>query len=171
MFQTIDNIFDRIYGFIGSVIGVTIGLFAVLISLDLGLKILGLPNLSGLQEIIEYSLFASVFLGAPWVLRMNAHIRIDLIIAVVPPIIRAIIEVALNILGIMICLILVAYGWLNLLDAYASGAAQRQFFIVQEWWLIAVFVTAMKLCAIEFVLRLFRKEDRSTDAKENAKWS
>ena len=59
---TLDAVFGRLYELVGTLVGLTIGGFVIAIALDLFLRLSGLGNLAGMQEIIEYALFAGVFL-------------------------------------------------------------------------------------------------------------
>ena len=143
----------------GTVVGLSIGLFAVAISLDLVLRLAKVGNLAGMQEIVEYLLFAGVFLGAPWVLRMSGHVRVDLIISSLPPKASAALDRCLDVLGLGICLALIWFGIRNLSDAYIFKSMQMKYFTVPEWWLLAVFVVSFLMLAFEFLSRLIRGTD------------
>lgn len=147
----------RLYRVLGVAVGLIIGAIALAIVLDLGARKLGVPFIGGMQELVEYALFISVFLGAPWVLRENAHIRVDFVSAFMGPAGRRRMGIIVNVIGLTVCLILVYYGWRNLADAYAFKFAQRQYYVVMEWMLLTVFVTSLTLCAFEFALRLYRR--------------
>jgi len=154
------NVFDarmgRFYHHVGTVVGVSIGLFAVTIALDWLLRLLKLNNLPGLQELIEYMLFAGVFLAAPWVLRLGAHIRVDILVNALPQRLMMALERLLDVLGVIICSTLTWYGIKNLLQAYKFDSVQRKYFNVDEWWLLTMFVICFALLTVEFVSRLIR---------------
>lgn len=155
-FARIDAAFGRLYAVIGSIVGVTIGLFALAIAVDLGLRLLQLGNLPGMQEIVEYLLYVGVFLAAPWVLRLNAHVRVDLVVGALPHRTAVMLERAVDGVALAVCAVLAWYGAVNMAAAWKSGAAQQQYFIVHEWYLLAVLVLAFVLLAIEFGCRIVR---------------
>ncbi|MEQ8348727.1 MAG: TRAP transporter small permease [Sneathiellaceae bacterium] len=155
-FRRLDIAFGRVYGVIGALVGISIGLFAVAISLDLILRLLGWGNLPGMQEIVEYVLYIGVFLAAPWVLRLNAHIRVDLLVGALPDGARVAVERALDLAGIVICALLFWYGLRNLLSAKAVGAMQYDYYEVAEWFLLLFFVAGFVLLGIEFLFRMIR---------------
>lgn len=155
-FRRIDSAFGRIYGAIGALVGISIGLFAIAISVDLILRLLEWGNLPGMQEIVEYLLYIGVFLAAPWVLRLNAHIRVDLLVSALPLRARVVVERALDLAGIAICGLLFWYGLQNLLAAKAVGAMQYDYYEVAEWFLLLFFVAGFVLLGIEFLFRLIR---------------
>jgi TRAP-type C4-dicarboxylate transport system permease small subunit len=167
-FNRVDALLGRFYHQVGNLVGLSLGLFAVAISLDLFLRLFGLGNLSGMQEIVEYALFAGVFLAAPWVLRLGAHVRVDLLLSGLPKKAASFLSQVLDLVGLLICVILVWFGSLNLSSAYAFNAMQMKYFNVPEWWLLSVFVVSFALLALEFVCRLLRCGDASEAGTDEA---
>ena len=155
-FKSLDAFMGRLYSGVGTLVGISIGLFAIAISADLFMRLFSLGNLGGVQEIIEYALYAGVFLAAPWVLRLGAHVKVDLLISALPAGVARVLDKCLDILGFLICSLLIWFGWINLSDAYAFGSMQMKYFNVPEWWLLAVFVVSFVLLALEFLFRLVR---------------
>ncbi|MEM7043465.1 MAG: TRAP transporter small permease [Pseudomonadota bacterium] len=158
-FHHLDALLGRFYHHVGNLVGLSLGLFALAISLDLFLRLFGLGNLPGMQEIVEYALFAGVFLAAPWVLRLGAHVRVDLLLTGLPKSAGDALNRVLDTIGLLICLVLVWFGSINLSSAYAFNSLQMKYFNVPEWWLLTVFVISFALLALEFVCRLLRGGD------------
>ena len=156
LFKKFDAALGWIYDQIGTLVGIAIGLFAISISVDLVLRLFKIGNLAGMQEIIEYALFACVFLAAPWALRLGAHIRVDVLVGALPATWARVADRALDLLGFVICTALTWYGCRNLMQAYTFNSMQRKYFDVPEWWLLTVFVICFVLLAIEFLSRLLR---------------
>jgi TRAP-type C4-dicarboxylate transport system permease small subunit len=155
-FQRIDRAVGRLYAAIGVAVGLTIGGFALGISADLALRLMEVGNIPGLQEVIEYLLFAGVFLAAPWVLRLSAHVRVDLVVGNLPAAAAAWLERLLDVMGLAICALLIRYGWINLDSAWTFQSMQHKYFQMPEWLLLAGFVLCFALLAVEFVFRLVR---------------
>ena len=55
------------------------------ISAEVILRIFGFPSIIGLIELTEYALFISTFFVAPYLLRTNEHIRVDIVMSRVDP--------------------------------------------------------------------------------------
>ena len=159
VFHRLDALIGRLYHHVGSLVGLSLGLFAVAISVDLVLRLLRLGNLPGMQEVIEYALFAGVFLAAPWVLRLGAHVRVDLLLTTLPAGATKLLGRILDGLGLSVCLVLIWFGAINLSTAYAFQSMQMKYFNVPEWWLLTVFVLSFSLLALEFLCRLLRGGD------------
>lgn len=158
-FNIFDALMGRFYDHVGTLVGISIGLFALAISFDLVMRLLSVGSLGGVQEIIEYALFAGVFLAAPWVLRLGGHVRVDLLVSSLSSRASRVLDRLLDLTGAAICIALVFYGTINLRDAYNFGSAQMKYFNVPEWWLLAVFVVSFILLTIEFLSRIIRGGD------------
>jgi TRAP-type C4-dicarboxylate transport system permease small subunit len=155
-FRRFDALMGHFYYHLGTLVGISIGLFAVSISLDLVLRLFSLGNLPGVQEIIEYIMFAGVFLSAPWALRIGAHVRVDLLIGALPSALARSLDQVLDVAGLAICLILLWFGGVNFKFAYAFNSTQMKYYNIPEWWLLSVFVVSFTLLSVEFISRMIR---------------
>lgn len=164
----LDAAFGRLYELIGTLVGLSIGLFVIGIATDLFLRLLGLGNLAGVQEVIEYALFGGVFLTAPWLLRLGAHVRVDLLLSALPKGALVPFERVVDIIGFIICAAMAWFAWVNLSNSILFGAVLMKYFNVPEWWLLSVVLTSFVLLAIEFVFRFFRA-DALADALDDPK--
>jgi TRAP-type transport system small permease protein len=151
-----DNFFGRILDFLAYLVGVMFGLGTALIALDVALRNLAGTGFPWLIDAIEYGLFAGTFLAAPWVLREGAHVRVDIVVATLPPRGAALLETIADLIGLAVCLILLWYGVKVTLTAQALGSMVLKSIIFPEWWALVVIPLSSLLLAIEFVLRLCR---------------
>tara|TARA_R110000787_G_scaffold271865_2_gene379127 strand:+ start:322 stop:885 length:564 start_codon:yes stop_codon:yes gene_type:complete len=155
----IDRVFGHLNAGIAFVAAVVLALFALSIAGDLAARRLGLGNLPWLYEVIEYSLFITVFLASPWVLREGAHVRVDLLLTALPRAAAVRLERAINLLGASVCGVLCYFGWQAGLAAFVDGSRQYKTLIISDWWLMSIFTVALLLIAIEFLLRIRRAGD------------
>ena len=153
---TLDAAYGRFLTFLGYVAGISIGLFAVSIVLDLVMRRLGLGNIPWLNEMIEYVLYASVFLAAPWVLRQGAHVRVDVLVTALPKALAARIDRALDFVGAVISGALCYYGLMATIETYVGQARQYKTLTIYSWWLMTIFTFATGLLVIEFLFRMRR---------------
>ncbi|MGR3762219.1 TRAP transporter small permease (plasmid) [Roseobacteraceae bacterium NS-SX3] len=128
----------------------------LVIPLNVLLRNLGLPVIYGALDAIEYGLMAAAFLGAPWVLRLNAHVQVDLITHGLPPLARRRVVVAACLLGAATCALLGWAGLQALMQSYARGSMVRTAFTFPEWWTLTVLPLSMALCTLEFLRKIFR---------------
>ena len=76
--------FNRLTVWLARLVAASIGLFAVLIPLNLFLLKFQVGNIWWLYEAMEYTLYIGVFIGAPWVLQQGAHVRVDVLTTALP---------------------------------------------------------------------------------------
>lgn len=140
----------------GLVAGVLIGVLALLISVDVVIRNLGLGNFPWALEVGEYAIYLSAFLAAPWVLRQGAHVRVDLLLGLVPPRVGRALEFGTDLLGALICLTIVWYGAVASAESFLLDARIVKELVVSEWWLLAVLPISCGMMAAEFAARALR---------------
>ena len=78
----------RAYAFsltaLGTLGGIVFAAMAVMISLDVVLRNLGISSFPWLLEIVEYALFIVTVMVAPWVLHKGSHVRVDVLVGALP---------------------------------------------------------------------------------------
>lgn len=156
--KNLDAAFGRLYEIIGTLVGISIAGFVIAIAVDLFLRLFKIGTLAGVQELIEYTLFTGVFLTAPWLLRLGAHVRVDLLLSNLPRKALILFERIIDVIGIIICLAMAWFSWINLSNSWIFNAVQRKYFNVPEWILLCVVLASFVLLATEFIFRFFRAE-------------
>ncbi|MET0629882.1 MAG: TRAP transporter small permease, partial [Xanthobacteraceae bacterium] len=108
------------------------------------------------NEISEYSLYLMTLLTAPWLLRRGQHVRLDIILTLVPARAAWLMEALGDVLGFAVCLTLIRYGLVMTLDSARLGAITIKNLVFPEWWLLAPLPAVFLLLAIEFMFRFHR---------------
>lgn len=158
--------FDRLMIFLASLVAASIALFAIMIPLDLLIRSLGWGNFPWLYEGIEYALYFGIFLGAPWVLREGAHVRVDVLLVSLPKAVAARLEQAVDLGGAVISGVLCIYGVRSTIEHFVEGTIPDKLLVVANWYLMAAFTVAFFMLAIEFLLRL-RRANAAEDQEES----
>lgn len=146
--------FRRLSEFFAALVAISIGLFAILIPLDLLIRRLGWGNMPWLHEGVEYTLYMGVFLGAPWVLQQGAHVRVDLIVTNLRKEAALRMERLLDLIGTAICAVLCQYGIRATIEAYMEHAVPDKLLKIENWWMLLVFSITFFMLTIEFLLRM-----------------
>ena len=131
---------------------------ALMISADVLLRALVGISLPWAVEVAEYILYLSTFFAAPWVLRQGAHVRVDLVVRLLPPPLAAHVDRIAALIGLAVCCVLFYYGFGAAWDAFTLGSLIFKHFVVPEWWLLAVLPLAAALLSVEFLRRLAAPE-------------
>lgn len=150
--------YDLFIDFLGIVSALILLALPVIIAFDVAVRATRLGNIKWVLDVCEYLLFFSTFLGAPWLMRLGLHVRVDVLLNSVTERFARRLEQALDLFCIGVCGILAYYGLLAALDAYRLGLKQYKAITVPDWPFHAIFVFTMVLLAIEFIRRLRRPE-------------
>jgi TRAP-type C4-dicarboxylate transport system permease small subunit len=153
--------FDKLNLGIAALVAISIGLFTLLVPLDLFLRKVGWGNLPWLNEGAEYALYIGVFMSSAWVLNKGAHVRVDIVIAALPDRTAKGLERALDIAGAGLCAVLCYFGVTGAIGEFIVETLPDKDLRIPNWYMLAVFAISFALLAIEFLLRYRRagKED------------
>jgi len=116
----------------------------------------GLLGLPWANEVTEYALYLVTVLTAPWLLREGRHIRVDVLLRVMPPRRAWDCEWAADLLALACCLAIGWYGFKAVLSSHAIGGMVVKVIAVPEWWLLAPLPAAFALLAVEVLFRMRR---------------
>jgi TRAP-type transport system small permease protein len=166
--QRISAVFGRVFDAMMLAACLLLLFMTLLIGADVATRNLGVGGIAWSNEVSENILYLITLLSAPWLLRQGQHIRVDILLRVIPPRIGWLFEWASDLIGLACSLYFVWYGWKVVLASYQAGAMTIKTLVTPEWWLLAVLPVAFLLVAIEFVFRMQRlsKAERAprTDA-------
>lgn len=115
--------------------------------------VLGVP---WANEVTEYALYFITVLTAPWLLRQGQHIRIDVLLRVIPRRLAWYCEWAVDLIALACCVTIAYYGVKAVFSSLAIGATVVKVLSVPEWWLLAPLPAAFALLAIEVLFRMQR---------------
>jgi TRAP-type C4-dicarboxylate transport system permease small subunit len=125
-----------------------------LIGLDVLLRNIGAGGIPPSNELSEYGLYLITILAAPGLLRRGQHIRVDIVLRVIPPKLAWTLEWIGDILGIICCFFFVWYGARVTLTSFASGSLSIKTLVMPEWWIFAPMPICLLFVALEFVFRM-----------------
>jgi TRAP-type C4-dicarboxylate transport system permease small subunit len=118
-----------------------------------------IPSMVGLawsNEISEAMLFLVTMLTAPWLLHPGQHIRVDIILRAVPPLVGWLFEWIVDVLAFGCCAVIAYYSGRAAWASYAAGSLSIKTLITPEWWLLAVLPIAFALLTVEMAFRMRR---------------
>jgi len=127
-----------------------------LVTADVLIRNLGGGAINWANEVTEYALYVMTLLAAPWLLRQGRHIRLDLVLALVPRHVAWVMEFSADALGFLVCLVLVRYGAIMTLDSWRIGSITIKNLVFPEWWLLVPVPAVFALLAAEFIFRMHR---------------
>src|SRR6476620_861643 len=131
-------------------------LMTVMIGADVLSRNFGGGGVSVSNEISEDILYLMTLLAAPWLLRQGQHIRVDIILRVLPTRVAWMLEWVGDIIGLLCCFYFVWYGTLITVASYSAGSIVIKTLITPEWWTLAPLPVGFVLLGIEFIFRMHR---------------
>jgi TRAP-type C4-dicarboxylate transport system permease small subunit len=118
-----------------------------------------IPGLNGLEwanQISESLLFVITMLSAPWILRRGQHIRVDIMLRILPKKAAWYCEWLADLIVLACCLFMAVYSWRALASSYSSGSLSIKTLVTPEWWSLAPLPIAFALLSIEMLFRMQR---------------
>ena len=148
--------FGRLFEAFAALAALMLLAMVTLVTADIALRNLGRGGFVWANEVSEYALYLMTLLTAPWLLRRGQHIRLDLILAMLPARRVWLVEAAADAIGFSVCLVLVRYGAAMTYDSWRTSSITIKNLVFPEWWLLAPLPITFALLAIEFVFRFHR---------------
>lgn len=148
--------FGRLFEALALVAALILLAMVVVVTADILLRNLTRTGFPWANEVSEYALYVITLLTAPWLLRRGQHVRIDLLLTVVPSWLARAMEALGDVIGFLICLVLVRYGVDMVLASLRLNALTIKNLVFPEWWLLWPLPAIFALLAAEFVFRFHR---------------
>ena len=128
----------------------------------------GMRGVSWANEATEYALYLITMLVAPWLLRRGQHIRIDVLLRVMPPRLAWYCEWACDFIALACCLVMAFAGFKATAASMAIGSMVVKTLAIPEWWLLAPLQACFTLLAIEMLFRMARLYAAERGPREDA---
>ena len=125
-----------------------------LIGLDVLLRNLGADGIPPSNELSEDGLYLITMLAAPGLLRRGQHIRIDILLRMIPARLGWAMEWLGDATGFLCCLFFIWYGARATAASYLAGSLSIKTLVFPEWWILLPMPICFLLVAIEFIFRM-----------------
>lgn len=130
--------FDRLIDIMALVAGALLCLLVVTVCANVLSRYFHLFAMPWALDVVEHSLYLITFLGAPWVLREQGHIAIDVFLQQLSPRPRAVVDRIAYAIGAVVCAILLYIACQVWLQSFLAGTTIHRTYVYPEWWLLSV---------------------------------
>lgn len=154
MLETLSRAHTALIRLCGAASALIIGVVALLVTFDVIARNIGIGTFPWIVELSEYSLPLATFLIAPWLLRRGEHVRIDMVLTALPPLLARALGRIADLLGLVICLVFLHYGIRVIANSIKLSSLVIKTLVFPEWWLFTPVPFCFALLAVEFVRRL-----------------
>ena len=128
-------------------------MLALLVTVDVLARNLGLGTLPWILEVSEYGLPLATLLVAPWLLYRSEHVRLDVLFTALPPGVARALDRFSDLVGLAVSAVFVVYGARAVASSAQQGSLVIKSLVFPEWWLFAPVPPCFALLTIEFVRR------------------
>ncbi len=144
---------DRIVEIFAAMGCLLIALTMFLVCLDVIWNLACGRSLTWVTEIVEYSMLWLTFLGSAWVLRNNAHIRMDMVTDRISPRNRHLLAAITSYVGAVICLLLTYFGARVTLHAFQTGYRLMTYLEIPSAYINFIIPLGFLMICLEFIVR------------------
>lgn len=146
--------FERVTAALAAVAAVLILGMSLWITADVSARFLFNVSFPWAFDLSEYALVWITFLGAPWVLMQDRHIRIELLVEAMPLAVQRAMGIAVSVLGIAVCAVLTWRTGIAAIDYASTGQMMPRIWRIPRIWPYAVLPLGSALLTLAFVFRL-----------------
>lgn len=107
-------------------------------------------------EFSEYALLWLAFLAAAWVLREEGHVKVEMVVDVLPPRARQVLHVATSLVGAAVCALFCWVSTSYVVEVYGTGELLFKAIVLPKWAAMAIMPPGLALLALQFLRRAFR---------------
>lgn len=154
--KKLSTIFDRGQAALAVVTAMVIVFVMLLICADVVGRVLLNRPVKATVEISSGSLLYIAFLAAPWILKGDGHITIDIVTDLLGPRARALLAILSSLIGVLVFLLLEIYGVIASWELIEKGTVVPGVVDVPKW----VFVIAIPVGSFFVFLEFLRRTGR-----------
>ena len=154
--KKLSDAFGKLLNALTIIAALTLLAMVIMVTADILLRNLTRTGFAWSNEVSEYALYVITLLTAPWLLRRGQHVRVDLVLTLVPVRVAWIMEALGDVLGFAVCLVMMRYGLKMTIDSAVLNSITIKNLVFPEWWLLWPLPVCFALLAAEFVFRFDR---------------
>ena len=150
------HLYERVVDGLALVAGLSLGGMALWVTYEVIARYLFHSPTIWANDLSEYTLLASTFLAAPWVLRQEGHVTVDIVVVRLGAPARRAMGVAVSIAGAVICAIYTWYTAESVIEYYERGYIIARQWEVPQYLVHIAIPIGSALLIVEFIRRARR---------------
>jgi len=154
---------DGLVNLLALLAGAMLCALVLLICTDVTARTLRLFPTPWTLDIAEYLLYGITFLGAPWVLREEGHIAIEIAVERLPPGPRALLRRVVDGFGALVCAVLCYYALRTFWRSFSAKNLVQETFVFPEWYLYVIAPPTFLILLLLFLRRMWRARKAATE--------
>jgi TRAP-type C4-dicarboxylate transport system permease small subunit len=150
----IDRLLDGIIKFFGVIAGILFMMMALIVTYNVVMRYFVARPPVWAVETTEYIMVYATFLAAAWVLSVDGHVKIDILVMRLSPGRRHILNIVVSFLGFVACAILGWFAVKSTYNLYTREVIMMKMMPWPKWILIAPIPLGILLTLIQFIRNL-----------------
>lgn len=143
--------YDRIVEGMASIAGVMLTLMAFWVTYEVGARyIFNAPTIWAV-DLSEYTLLYATFLGAPWLVRSNGHVRIEVVLERLPESVQQVLVAILALVCAACCAVMVYLGVGDVAEAWRRTQLMPGLLQMPRWIVVACIPVGSFFLVTEFL--------------------
>ena len=152
----LSNSFGRLFDVLAAAAALILLAMVLVVTADIVLRNTARVGFPWANEVTEYALYLTTLLTAPWLLRRGQHVRVDMMLVLLPPRVAWLCEAVADLIGLAASLVLVWYGTIMTVQSARLSSLTIKNLVFPEWWLLSPLPLCFAMLALEFVFRFHR---------------
>ena len=154
MSKKIDRILDGIIKFFGVIAGILFMMMALIVTYNVVMRYFVARPPVWAVETTEYIMVFATFLAAAWVLSIDGHVKIDILVMRLSQRNQYLLSVIVSFLGFLACAVLGWFAVNSTYNLYTREVIMMKMMPWPKWILIAPIPLGILLTLIQFVRNL-----------------
>jgi C4-dicarboxylate transporter DctQ subunit len=148
-------IFNKMLTIMMAISGAMVFLAALAVTVDVLMRYFFSMTYAGLFEITEFSLLWMTFLATPWLMKNNAHIRLDLLVSQLKPGHKAIVNAIASIISILILMSVTFYSAKLTLHDFQTHFTLSGILLIPKWPIEIIIPIGFFLLLIQLLRNIY----------------
>ena len=156
MLRRLNAYYDRLIDALALLAALSIGCMCVWVSYEVVMRYLFTRPTIWTVDLSEYTLLWSTFLAAPWVLKREGHVTIDLLVNVLNQAMRRRLGIVVSLIGAAICAVYAGSTAQSVIEFYERDLIIRHDWEIKQYIPYIAIPVGGTLLTIEFLRRAYR---------------
>lgn len=150
--------FDRLNSGLALIAGAIVGVSAIIVCYEVFMRYVLERPTTWVNEVSEMFLIYTTFLGTTWVLRMDGHTKVDIIVSVLTKKRQEAMGIFQDILSLVFCAIFTWLTWESFWDAVITQERTAGgLFSIPLWVMYIVIPVGCFLMSIQLIIRIVER--------------
>ena len=154
-FRKLGKIVDGVQNIFAAFAALLIISAMLAVSLDVILRFLFNIPITGVSEVTEFALLFIPMMGAAWLLRMDGHINIDVVINYLSPEYSYFVSVMNSAVGTIVCAVVTYLGAWVTWDNFQRAVETPGVVIIPRWIILIIVPVGFFLLGVESLRKTF----------------